>query len=276
MGSANTWTPGQRAPPAERTWEAGRPIWSNWGPRAEGSLRREKHEVRRVHSVFAQLAVVSIPSGAHGFTCSTENVRVAQRKGVRREFTLRTPVSPLTVGDGCGTRAAPRDRPPRRSYSAVRPERDSAPAAAPSPAAAGRTAPARRAAAAGVTARVAAGVPARVAGTGVARAGVARPPAASAVGRTASGTPASGAGPPLPPGLRRTGRLRPPDGQQPSDDDHGGHCRDEDTHVPHRLSSPEARSPVASPSMCERGIPQPLACQSGLEQLQSLGPGWRP
>ncbi|MDX5577507.1 hypothetical protein PV779_57695, partial [Streptomyces sp. ID01-9D] len=68
-----------------------RPIRSNWGPRAECSLQRGNHEVRRTHSAFAQLAVVSIPSGAHGFTCSTENVRVAQQKGVRREFTLRTP-----------------------------------------------------------------------------------------------------------------------------------------------------------------------------------------
>lgn len=68
-----------------------RPIWSNWGPRAECSLGRGNHEVRRTRSVFTQLDVVSIPSGAARFNCSAVFVCVAQRQGARREFTLRAP-----------------------------------------------------------------------------------------------------------------------------------------------------------------------------------------
>lgn len=45
--------------------------------------------------------------------------------------------------------------------------------------------------------------------------------------------------------------------------------------APTRLSSPEARSPVASPLLCDRGMPSPFGRQSGLEQLQSFGTGWR-
>lgn len=167
---------------------------------------------------------------------------------------------------------APADGPAPGRLGAAGPGPRSAPpsaaAAAAAATAAGRTAPAGRAASAGVAAR------ARVARAGVA----AHPPAASAVGGpSAPGTPATGPRPPLRPGLglRRPAGRRPPHGQQPSDDDHDRHCRDEDAHAPHRPSSPEARSPVASPSMCERGIPPRLARQSALEQVQSFGPGWR-
>ncbi|CAD5967639.1 protein of unknown function [Streptomyces sp. KY75] len=64
-----------------------RPIWSNWGPRAEYSLQRGNHEVRRTRSVFTQLDVVSIPPGAARFNCSATFLCVAQRQGARREFT---------------------------------------------------------------------------------------------------------------------------------------------------------------------------------------------
>lgn len=44
-----------------------------------------------MHSVFAQLDVVSIPSGALRFTCSPGTCCPTQQKGARREFTRRAP-----------------------------------------------------------------------------------------------------------------------------------------------------------------------------------------
>ena len=44
-----------------------------------------------IHSIFAQLAVVSIPSGALRFTCSPATRCLTQQKGARREFTRRAP-----------------------------------------------------------------------------------------------------------------------------------------------------------------------------------------
>lgn len=58
----DTWT--GDAPDVVHVGGGKRPIRSNWGPRAECSLHRGNHELRRTHSVFAQLDGVSIPPGA--------------------------------------------------------------------------------------------------------------------------------------------------------------------------------------------------------------------
>lgn len=143
-------------------------------------------------------------------------------------------------------------------------DRAAAARSAAAPAAAAPAAPARRAAAAGVSA-------------GAVTAGVTpRPPAAGAATAVGRGparrrTAASGAR------LRRsTPSGDPQTGHQRSDDDHGNQHRDEDVHAPHPTFSPPKRGPPSLPRCCDRGIPPASSRQSGLEQLQSFGPGWRP
>lgn len=154
------------------------------------------------------------------------------------------------------------------------------------PAAAAPATTAGRSAAARVAGRSAA---ARVAGGGAAGRPAAAtvapcPPATAARRRTAPGGP--------PPGTRRVRSLPDPghprqDRHQHEENPHTDQHRDEDRHAPHPPFSPPKRgSPVASrfplsalfPSrfLRDRGIPTARAGQSRLEQLQSLGTGWRP
>lgn len=95
---------GQGTPPRRTRGGGKRPIRSNWGPRAECSLQRGNHELRRTHSVFAQLAGVSIPLGGLPLTCSPQTHERPQQKGARRDLARASRVPP-------GLRACPRTRP---------------------------------------------------------------------------------------------------------------------------------------------------------------------
>lgn len=106
-----------------------RPIRSNWGPRAESSLHRGNHELSRTRSIFTQLGVVSIPSGAFRFTCSPMTRRKAQQKGARRDLrpppgTFGKPPPDTFVGTGPSCACPVADQLPRVScLRRIRPRR---------------------------------------------------------------------------------------------------------------------------------------------------------
>ncbi len=81
-----------------------RPIRSNWGPRAECSLQRGNHELRRTHSVFDQLAGVSIPSGA-------TRSRVHRRRAARLNKKVPGGTWHVRQVSGRAPRACPGTRP---------------------------------------------------------------------------------------------------------------------------------------------------------------------
>lgn len=142
-------------------------------------------------------------------------------------------------------------------------------AATPAAAASATATAARRAAAAGVAARMPAGA---AASAGRARVGAARPPAAwppPAEELLAERRPPDLDAEPLPPPVFRRTVTSPPTTTAAIT------IAMKTPMAPTRLSSPEARSPVASPLLCDRGMPSPFGRQSGLEQLQSFGTGWR-
>lgn len=196
--------------------------------------------ISHIHSVFAQLAVVSIPSGASRFTCSPPTREKPQQKvpgGSSPAGHLRNQLS------------------------------GSASSAASAPAAARGTATARGVSA---TAGMTTGVPGVPASAGRTTAPVTpRPPAAT---RAAAGGPPPHTAP---------ARLRPvPGADQDRDEQHDqndrNHHTDENTHRPHDLPSPEARSPASMRFLRVWGMPPPPNGQSRLEQLQSFCGGWQP
>lgn len=194
-----------------------------------------------MHSIFAQLDVVSIPSGALRFTCSPETCVRPNKK----------------VPGG----SSPAGHPVTRTSCPV-----SAASAASAPAAARRTTAARGAA----PARVTTGVTARVTAAPAGRAAAcvaARPPAATG-GRAAARAAAPGA----PGGRRLAAARRPQHGDDAADHNDPGHHPEECPHRPHVLPSPEARSPASFPSAScvSGGCPRPRGAKADLSKFRGF------
>ncbi len=252
-----------------------RPIWPNWGPRAESSLQRGNHEVRRTRSVLPNLTRFPSPRGLPGSTV---------QRFSSAWLNDRAPEGSSPSGARRRNGSGDRDGLPPRSAAAtvtVRRPRSASPAAA--------AAPARRAAAA-------AGGPA--AAGRAATTAAARPPATAARGGPAAGTRPGR-------GVLDAGQPRQ-DHHQTDKDAHTDQHRDENGHAAHP-PFPRSAVPPSLPSRfslfplflcvlcvslravamrtcpCDayvplrcvraREIPTLRAPQSRLEQLQSLGAG---
>lgn len=232
-----------RTPPDDCAWEVGSARSGPTGVRGLIVLFNEGITKYAHSQRFRPTCRGFHPPGAHGVTCSIKNVRVVQRKSARREFTLRTPgATSLSVT----ARRRPGQLPPPPQPPPPPPPHDEPPPQECPPEPSLPESPPDH------------------------QPPEPPPPSAEAPLDVVRRLPDAR--------LRRsTPAGDPQTGHQRSDDDHGNQHRDEDVHAPHPpFFSPEARSPVASPLLCDRGIPPASSRQSGLEQLQSFGPGWRP